>query len=27
VITYSNRCFATKAIACWRLLDDAGHLR
>jgi SAM-dependent methyltransferase len=27
VITYSNRCFATKAIACWRLLDDTGHLR
>lgn len=27
VITYSNRCFATKAIACWRLLDDVGHLR
>ena len=26
VITYSNRCFATKAIACWRLLDDVGHL-
>jgi SAM-dependent methyltransferase len=26
VITYSNRCFATKAIACWRLLDDLGHL-
>jgi SAM-dependent methyltransferase len=27
VITYSNRCFAAKAIACWRLLDDVGHLR
>jgi len=27
VITYSNRCFATKAIACWRLLDELGHLR
>ncbi len=26
VIAYSNRCFATKAIACWRLLDDVGHL-
>src|SRR6266851_4902619 len=26
VITFSNRCFATKAIACWRLLDDVGHL-
>jgi SAM-dependent methyltransferase len=27
VITYSNRCFATKAIACWHLLDESGHLR
>src|SRR5229473_8210520 len=27
VITFSNRCFPTKAIACWRLLDDDGHLR
>ncbi len=26
VITFSNRCFPTKAIACWRLLDDVGHL-
>lgn len=27
VITFSDRCFPTKAIACWRLLDDVGHLR
>lgn len=27
VITFSNRCFPTKAVAAWRLLDDAGHLR
>jgi SAM-dependent methyltransferase len=27
VITFSNRCFPTKAIACWQLLDDDGHLR
>jgi len=27
VITFSNRCFPTKAIACWRLLDDDGHIR
>lgn len=27
VITFSDRCFPTKAIACWRLLDDIGHLR
>jgi len=27
VITFSNRCFHTKATACWRLLDDDGHLR
>src|SRR5205085_4864672 len=26
VITFSNRCLATKAIACWCLLDEAGHL-
>jgi SAM-dependent methyltransferase len=25
VITYSNRCFPTKAVAIWRSLDDAGH--
>src|SRR5262249_32499713 len=26
VITFSDRCFPTKAIACWRLFDDEGHL-
>jgi Methyltransferase domain len=26
VITFSNRCFPTKAIACWRMLDDDGHI-
>lgn len=25
VITFSNRCFATKVIAAWRMLDDRGH--
>ena len=25
VITFSNRCFPTKVIAAWRLLDDQGH--
>ena len=24
-ITFSNRCFPTKAIAAWRKLDDRGH--
>jgi hypothetical protein len=27
VLTFSNRCFPTKAIACWQMLDDEGHLR
>jgi SAM-dependent methyltransferase len=27
VITFSNRCFPTKAIAAWRWLDDDGHVR
>jgi SAM-dependent methyltransferase len=27
IITFSNRCFHTKAIACWRMLDGDGHLR
>jgi SAM-dependent methyltransferase len=27
VVTFSNRCFPTKAIACWQMLDDDGHLR
>lgn len=26
VITFSNRCFPTKAIAVWQMLDDKGHL-
>lgn len=26
VITFSNRCFPTKAVAVWHTLDDAGHL-
>ena len=25
VISFSNRCFPTKAIAIWRALDDRGH--
>ncbi len=25
VITFSNRCFPTKVIAAWRMLDDDGH--
>lgn len=25
VITFSNRCFPTKAVAVWMMLDDAGH--
>jgi hypothetical protein len=25
VISFSNRCFWTKAIAIWRALDDQGH--
>ncbi len=27
IVTFSNRCFPTKAVAAWRALDDAGHLR
>jgi SAM-dependent methyltransferase len=27
VITFSNRCFPTKAIAIWHQLDDEGHMR
>src|SRR5215472_14653047 len=27
VISYSNRCFWTKAVAIWRGLDDEGHAR
>lgn len=26
VITFSNRCFPSKAIAAWHALDDYGHL-
>ena len=26
VITFSNRCFPTKAIAAWRMSDDADHV-
>ncbi len=26
-ITFSNRCFPTKAVAIWQALDDAGHQR
>jgi SAM-dependent methyltransferase len=27
VISFSNRCFWTKAVAVWRALDDSGHAR
>ncbi|MCA1554385.1 MAG: methyltransferase domain-containing protein, partial [Chloroflexi bacterium] len=27
VITFSNRCFSTKAVYVWQTLDDAGHAR
>ena len=27
VITFSNRCFPTKAVAAWQSLDDRGHLQ
>ena len=27
VITFSNRCFPTKAVAIWHQLDDRGHIR
>ena len=26
VISFSNRCFPSKAVAIWHTLDDAGHL-
>jgi SAM-dependent methyltransferase len=26
VVTFSSCCLPTRAIACWHLLDDAGHL-
>lgn len=25
LVSFSNRCFATKAVAVWRALDAAGH--
>lgn len=27
IVTFSNRCFPTKAVAVWRQLDDRGHMR
>ena len=27
VITFSNRCFPTKAVAVWQALNDGGHAR
>jgi SAM-dependent methyltransferase len=27
IISYSNRCFPTKAIAVWHQLDDRGHMQ
>ena len=27
VISFSNRCFPTKAVEIWHHLDDAGHMR
>ena len=27
VISFSDRCFPTKAVAIWQMLDDAGHAR
>jgi len=26
-ITFSNRCFPSKAVAVWHQLDDRGHMR
>ena len=26
VITFSNRCFPTKAVMAWQMLDDKGHV-
>jgi hypothetical protein len=26
-VTFSNRCFPTKAVAAWQMLDDRGHMR
>ncbi|MBA2534432.1 MAG: methyltransferase type 11 [Rubrobacter sp.] len=27
VVTFSNRCFPTKAVEIWHRLDDVGHMR
>lgn len=27
VVAFCNRCFPTKAIGCWRMLDDEGHVQ
>jgi ubiquinone/menaquinone biosynthesis C-methylase UbiE len=27
VVTFSNRCFPTKAVEIWQRLDDAGHMQ
>jgi SAM-dependent methyltransferase len=27
IISFSNRCFPTKAVAVWHSLDDTGHMR
>jgi hypothetical protein len=27
IVSFSNRCFPTKAVAVWRALDGAGHAR
>jgi hypothetical protein len=26
IVSFSNRCFPTKAVAAWRMLDDHGHV-
>ena len=26
IVTFSNRCFPTKAVAVWQMLDDMGHV-
>jgi len=26
IVTFSNRCFPTKAVAIWQALDDRGHV-
>jgi len=27
VVTFSNRCFPTKAVGAWQVLNDSGHVR